>query len=97
MSKLVLKMSISVDGFLATPCGGLEWMFPSLSEEAAAWIVDTLWQARTHLMGRTTYHDMAGHSPSSTEVFAAAMNDIRKTVVSHTLHGPRSCAASSPR
>ncbi len=85
MRKVVLKMSMSVDGFVATASGGLEWMFPSLSEDATAWIVQTLWQADTHIMGRATYLAMAEHWPFSAEVFAAPMNQIPKVVFSKSL------------
>src|SRR5438045_2054519 len=85
MRKIVLKISMSVDGFVATASGGLEWMFPSMSEDATDWIVQTLWQAGTHIMGRATYLGMAGHWPSSAEVFAAPMNQIPKVVFSKSL------------
>ena len=44
--------------------------------------MDKLWQAGAHLMGRRTFHDMAAYWPSSTELFAAPMNEIPKVVFS---------------
>jgi dihydrofolate reductase len=85
MRKLVLKMSVSVDGFVGTEDGGVDWIFPSFSDDGASWAVDTLWQAGAHLMGRATYLDMAAYWPTSTEVFAAPMNEIPKVVFSRTL------------
>jgi dihydrofolate reductase len=85
MRRLVLKMSVSVDGFVGTDSGSVDWIFPSLTDDAAAWEVDTLRQAGTHIMGRATYQDMAAHWPTSTEVFAAPMNEIPKVVFSQTL------------
>jgi dihydrofolate reductase len=70
-------MSISLDGYL----GGSQ----GLDEELTTWIVDSLHQASTHIMGRATYHEMAAHWPTSTEVFAPPMNTIPKVVFSKTL------------
>src|SRR5258706_15871091 len=85
MRKLILKMSVSVDGFVGTSSGNLDWIFPSLSEDAVTWTLDTLRQAGIHIMGHATYLDMAVHWPSSTEVFAAPMNQTPKGVFSKTL------------
>jgi dihydrofolate reductase len=85
MRRLVLKISVSVDGFVGAVGGDIDWIFPSLSEDATAWTLDTLSQADTHIMGRVTYEGMAAHWPTSTEVFAAPMNEIPKVVFSRTL------------
>jgi hypothetical protein len=42
MRQLVLKMSISVDGFVGGPGGELDWIFPTYDEGATAWTVDCL-------------------------------------------------------
>lgn len=81
MRKLILKMSVTIDGFVGGPNGELDWIFKTLGEDATAWTVDQLWQAGAQLMGRT-FHDMAAYWPSSTEAFAAPMNDISKIVFS---------------
>jgi dihydrofolate reductase len=87
--KLILKMSISVDGFVAGPEGQIDWMFPSMEDAAAAWVVDVIGKAGAHLMGSRTFHDMAAYWPTSTEVFAAPMNDIPKVVFTRKgLTGP---------
>jgi len=80
MRKLILKMSISADGFVGGPKGQIDWIFRSMDESAAAWTVDTLWQAGLHIMGSRTFHDMASYWPASSEVFAAPMNEIPKVV-----------------
>lgn len=85
MRKLILKMQVSTDGFVGGPNGEVDWIFGSLDEAATAWLVDTLWQAGVHLMGRVTYKDMAAHWPTSNEPFAAPMNEIPKFVFSKTL------------
>lgn len=85
MRKLILKMQVSLDGFVAGPRGEIDWIFSSRDEASTAWIVDSLWQAGVHLMGRVTYQDMAAYWPTSSEPFAAPMNEIPKFVFSRTL------------
>ncbi len=85
MRKLILKMSLSVDGFVGRPNGEVEWLFSSLDEGTTAWEVDTFWQAGAHLMGSVTYREMAAHWPTSDEPYAAPMNEIPKVVFSKTL------------
>lgn len=85
MRKLVLKMSISLDGFVCRPGGELDWIFKSMDREVTAWTLDRVWQAGVHLMGSRTYRDMAAWWPYSTEPFAPPMNEIPKAVVSR--HG----------
>ena len=81
MRDLVLKMSISVDGFVAGADGGISWVFGA-DEAARAWTVETVWNASLHIMGSRTFHDMAAYWPTSTEVFAPPMNQIPKAVFS---------------
>jgi dihydrofolate reductase len=78
---LILKMSISIDGFVGGPDGGVKWVFGS-DQEAKAWTVETIWNASLHIMGSRTFHDMAAYWPTSTEVFAPPMNQIPKAVFS---------------
>jgi dihydrofolate reductase len=80
MRKLILKMSVSVDGFVGGPKGELDWIFRNRDDAAARWSVDTLRQAGLHLMGSRTYYDMAAWWPTSTEIFAPVMNEIPKAV-----------------
>lgn len=82
MRDLILKMSISVDGFVSGPNGEMDWMFKSRSDEGISWIVDGLWQAGVHIMGSRTYYDMAAYWPTSTEPLAAPMNEIPKVIFS---------------
>jgi dihydrofolate reductase len=74
-------MSISIDGFVGEPDGGIKWVFGS-DQEAKAWTVETVWNASLHIMGSHTFHDMAAYWPTSTEVFAPPMNQIPKAVFS---------------
>jgi dihydrofolate reductase len=83
MRNLILKMNLSIDGFVGGPKGEIDWMFRNL-DDAKTWIVDTLRQAGVHIMGSRTYADMAAYWPSSTDVLAAPMNEIPKVVFSRT-------------
>jgi dihydrofolate reductase len=82
MRELILKMSLSIDGFVGGPDGGIKWVFDSSDPEARAWTVETVWNASLHIMGSRTFHDMAAYWPISTEVFAPPMNQIPKAVFS---------------
>jgi dihydrofolate reductase len=85
MRPLILKMELSLDGFAGTTDGDVEWIFRTIDDELAAHEVELLGAAGLHAMGRVTYQDMAGHWPTSTEPYAAPMNDIPKVVFSRTL------------
>jgi dihydrofolate reductase len=85
VTKVILKMHVSLDGFVATPSGDLDWIYRDFDDELTAWEVNGLWQAGLHIMGRVTYHEMAAHWPTSTEPFARPMNEIPKVVFSKTL------------
>jgi dihydrofolate reductase len=82
MRELILKMSVSIDGFAGGPNGELDWMFPTSDPEASAWTVAKISDVGLHIMGSRTYQDMAAHWPYSTEPFAAPMNDIPKLIFS---------------
>ena len=81
MRELILKMSMSLDGFVGGPNGEIQWVFGN-DQEAIAWTVATVWNASLHIMGSRTFHDMAAYWPTSTEVFAPPMNQIPKAVFS---------------
>jgi dihydrofolate reductase len=82
MRKLILKMSISTDGFVGGPNGEIDWIFRSRDAEGTAWTVEKISEAGVHIMGSRTFRDMAAYWPSSTEPFAAPMNEIPKVYFS---------------
>jgi dihydrofolate reductase len=84
MRRLVLKMSMSLDGYVGGPDGEVDWIMRTLEAEATAWIEETLWDAGAHLVGRRTYADMVSYWPTSTELLAAPMNAIPKIVFSRS-------------
>jgi dihydrofolate reductase len=83
--KVVLKMSVSVDGYMGTSDGGLDWVSPSVDSEVTNWLVDILLNAGTHIMGRVLYDTMAAYWPTAANPFSAPMNEIPKVVFSKTL------------
>jgi dihydrofolate reductase len=84
-AKLILKMHISIDGFVCTPTGDNSWLFAHMDERVNKWEIERLWQAGVHIMGRTLYQMMASYWPTSTMLNAAPMNEIPKVVFSQTL------------
>ena len=80
MRKLILKMSLSADGFAGGPNGEIDWLYKTMDKGITDWTVNKLWQAGVHIMGSRTFHDMAAYWPYSIEPFAAPMNEIPKVV-----------------
>lgn len=81
MRDLILKMSMSIDGFVSDLDGANTWMFGS-DQEAKAWSVETVWNASLHMMGSRTFQGMAAYWPTATDMFAPPMNQIPKAVFS---------------
>jgi dihydrofolate reductase len=85
MASLVLKMSVSLDGYVAPVDGSTDWIAAGGSDDALSWTVETVGNAGAHLMGATTYAVMAAHWPSASGPFAKPMNEIPKVVFSDSL------------
>ena len=85
MASLILKMSVSLDGYIAPSDGSSDWAAAGRSDDAAAWTLDTLSNAGTHLIGAMTYTQWAGFWPTASGPFAPPMNDIPKVVFSNSL------------
>ncbi len=82
MRELILKMSMTLDGFVGGADGQVDWLFKSQDDAAVAWTLDTVWNASLHIMGSRTFRDMVAFWPTSTGVFAPPMNQIPKAVFS---------------
>jgi dihydrofolate reductase len=85
MRKVILQMSVSLDGFVAATDGSHPWGYEGENEALRRWKLDTLHNAGAHLMGRVSYQDMATVWPTSDSEYAVPMNDIPKIVFSKTL------------
>ncbi|MDO9418999.1 dihydrofolate reductase family protein [Pararhizobium sp.] len=81
MRELILKMTISVDGFVSDPEGENRWMFGA-DQEAKAWGVDFIGTAGLHIMGSRSFTGMAAYWQTSDDQFAPPMNRIPKAVFS---------------
>jgi dihydrofolate reductase len=85
MASLVLKMSVSLDGYVAPADGSSDWIAAGSSDDALSWNVETVSNAGAHLMGSTTYAGMAAYWPGDSGPFARPMNEIPKVVFSGSL------------
>jgi dihydrofolate reductase len=85
MASLVLKMSVSLDGYVAQIDGSSDWAAAGRSDDGASWVVETLSNAGAHLIGAATYTAWAGYWPGASGPFAKAMNEIPKVVFSNSL------------
>jgi dihydrofolate reductase len=85
MRKVIVEVSISVDGFVAPVKGAPDHRSapedPALKQRKLDWLRET----GTHIMGRVTYQQMAEHWPYSADEYASPMNELPKVVFSKTL------------
>jgi dihydrofolate reductase len=84
MRQVTLQMGMSLDGYVASDRQHPGVAVPE-DAELVSWKISRLVKAGAHLMGRTTYQEMASYWPHSAEPYAAPMNDIPKIVFSRTL------------
>src|SRR6187397_2080385 len=96
MASLVLKMSTSLDGYVAPTDGSADWVAAGRSEDGARWTVETLSHAGAHLIGATTYAQWAGFWPGAAGPFAKAMNEIPKVVFRTRSRPPTGPGRRSP-
>jgi dihydrofolate reductase len=85
MRAVVLQMGVTLDGFVHGAKGYEDWGLPEEEDDVVEWKATSLREAGTHIMGRTSYEDMAAVWPKSTGVYADLMNEIPKVVFSKTL------------
>jgi RibD C-terminal domain len=84
MASLVLKMSVSLDGYVASADGSTGWVAAGRSGDGLSWTVETVSNAAAHLIGAATYAGWAGYWPGASGPFAKPMNEIPK-IVSNSL------------
>lgn len=81
MRKLIMKMSVTIDGFVAGINGEADWIFRSSDETSRAWSLARSYDASLIIMGRKSFEEsMAPYWPTATGPFAAPMNTIPKAV-----------------
>jgi dihydrofolate reductase len=81
MRKLILRISISIDGFMESSAGKLDFA-KSRSPEGTTWIAEKIGQAGAHLIGRKAFCEFASFWPTASGVLAKPMNEIPKIVFS---------------
>src|SRR3954469_12533414 len=82
MRTLALRISVSADGFIADPNGGVDWMAKTRSPAGAAWVAEKIGQAGAHLFGRKSFSEIAPFWATATGPLADAMNNIPKIIFS---------------
>jgi dihydrofolate reductase len=85
MASLVLKMSVSLDGYVAPMDGSTDWIAAGRSADGLSWTVETVSNAGAHLVGAATYAAWAGYWPGASGRLAKPMNEIPKVVFSDSL------------
>src|ERR1044071_183029 len=83
--KVILKMVMSLDGFVTSTDGTHEWMFEFFGEDSGEWNRRALDAAGVHAMGRRSYEIMGPHWAASEGPIASAMNEKPKAVFSTPL------------
>ncbi|HEY4369068.1 MAG TPA: dihydrofolate reductase family protein [Steroidobacteraceae bacterium] len=81
MRELILKMFMSLDGFVGSTDGNTSWMM-NPDPVGKAWNVERAWNTSLHVVGSNTFRGWAGYWPTATDEFAAPMNQIPKAVFS---------------
>ena len=82
---VILKMVMSLDGFVTSTDGTHEWMFEWFGDDSSDWNRRALEEAAVHAMGRRSYEIMGPHWAASEGPIATAMNEKPKAVFSRTL------------
>lgn len=85
MRTVTLGMNVSLDGFVATDAGDLDWIFPNFSPELMADTQQLLEGFDTILMGRKNYEGQAVSWSTADGPLADVMNNVEKIVFSTTL------------
>ena len=80
MRKLIMKMSISVDGFVGGPNAEPSWIFKNSDDASRAWSLEPIREAGLVIMGRKTFEMISSYWPTATGPFADAMNELPKAV-----------------
>ncbi|HSH45532.1 MAG TPA: dihydrofolate reductase family protein [Longimicrobiales bacterium] len=94
MGKLHVILATTLDGFIATEDGGMDWII--MGDERADFMVEAIRNADTLLMGRNTYEGFASFWPDAPDnptaspaerTIGAQFNAMRKVVFSRSLEG----------
>ena len=78
-------MAVSVDGYAAKPDGDLGWIFPGFDDALRSWVIESLSETDTQLIGGINYQEQAQFWPTSTDELAPLINGSLKIVFSSSL------------
>ncbi|WP_295900132.1 dihydrofolate reductase family protein [uncultured Bdellovibrio sp.] len=81
MGKLILRISVSIDGFIESSEEKVDFS-KSRSPEGAAWLAGKIGNAGAHLMGRKAFTQLSSFWPTASGALANHMNEIPKIVFS---------------
>ena len=85
MTQVQLGMSVSIDGFVSTPDGRNDWVFPNFDDEFIADTMQLLRSLDTILLGRVNYEEQSSSWANADGPLAEIMNNVPKIVFSNTL------------
>jgi len=101
MGKLTITTYLTMDGVMQSPGGRYEdtsgdfthggWLVPYVDQAVTDFIAGIFDKAGAFLLGRFTYHALAGYWPRVTDPndpIASRLNTLPKYVASRTLHNP---------
>ena len=85
MRKVVLQMSMTLDGYVADPNGKMDWVFSSSTKTTRDYIDNLLNGADHILLGRGMAPGFLDYWPKDTTEFGAKINRLPSTIFSKTL------------
>ena len=97
MRDLILSAEVTLDGFMTGPANDLDFMVHDADVEQTMMTEELTARADTIVVGRKSFHPMAGYWTTATGSLARWMNDTPKVVLSnagrHTSTWPNSSVA----
>jgi dihydrofolate reductase len=84
--EFIADLFVTLDGFALGESVGP--FFGYAGPELESWVLDQLDRPQVMVMGRITYEALSKLSQTSTDPISERMNNLRKVVVSNTLHEP---------
>ncbi len=87
MRKLILRISISIDGYIESSDSKIDFS-KSRSPEGAAWLAEKIEGVGVHLLGRKAFGQLASFWPTANGTVAKHMNEIPKIVFSRNGFDP---------
>ena len=63
MGRLIYGLNVSLDGYIASSDGGLDWA--TVDDEMHSWFNERMREVSASIYGRGLYETMAGHWPTA--------------------------------